>query len=77
MRKDQLRGTPAAFCKTKIDDFRASSTLSTLLTWSLRKDQLRGTAATLCTIKIDFFDVELFDGMVEEAIDEGPARRDI
>ena len=24
-----------------------------------------------------FFDVELFDDMVEEAIDEGPARRDI
>ena len=54
--------------------------MSSLITWlrrPLRKDQLRGTAAALCTTKIDFFDVELFDDMVEEAIDEGPARRDI
>ena len=36
----------AAFCTTKIDDFRASSTLSSLTTWlrrPLRKDQLGGT----------------------------------
>ena len=41
----------AAFCTTKIDDFRASSMLSSLTTWSthsskrmpLRKDQLGGT----------------------------------
>ena len=41
----------AAFCTTKIGDFRASSTLSSLTTWStysskrrpLRKDQLGGT----------------------------------
>ena len=46
MRKDQLRGTAAAFFTTKIDDFRASSTLSSLTTWlrrPLRKDQLGGT----------------------------------
>ena len=46
MRKDQLRGTAAALCTTKIDDFRASSTLSSLTTWlrrPLRKDQLVGT----------------------------------
>ena len=48
----------AAFCTTKIDNFRASSTLSSLTTWlrrPLRKDQLRGTAAALCTTKIDDF----------------------
>ena len=36
----------AAFCTTKIDNFRASSTLSSLTTWlrrPLRKDQLGGT----------------------------------
>ena len=48
----------AAFCTTKIDDFRTSSTLSSLTTWlrrPLRKDQLRGTVAALCTTKIDDF----------------------
>ena len=58
--KDQLRGTAAALCTTKIDDFRASSTLSSLTTWlrrPLRKDQLRGTAAAFCTTKIDDFRV--------------------
>jgi len=42
----------AAFCTTKIGDFRTSSTLSSLTTWlrrPLRKDQLRGTAADFCT----------------------------
>ena len=42
----------AAFCTTKIGDFRTSSTLSSLTTWlrrPLRKDQLRGTAAAFCT----------------------------
>ena len=48
----------AAFCTTKIDDFRASLTLSSLMTWlrrPLKKDQLRGTAAALCATKIDDF----------------------
>ena len=50
--EDQLGGTAPAFCTTKIDDFRASSTLSSLTTWlrrPLRKDQLFGD---LCTTKI-------------------------
>ena len=48
----------AAFCTTKIGDFRTSSTLSSLMTWlrrPLRKYQLRGTATALCTTKIDDF----------------------
>ena len=52
----------AAFCTTKIDDFRTSSTLSSLTTWlrrPLRKHQLRGTAAAFCTTKIDDFRTSL------------------
>ena len=48
----------AAFCTTKIGDFRTSSTLSSLMTWlrrPLRKYQLRGTATAFCTTKIDDF----------------------
>ena len=48
----------AAFCTTKIGDFRTSSTLSSLMTWlkrPLRKYQFRGTATALCTTKIDDF----------------------
>ena len=48
----------AAFCTTKIGDFRTSSTLSSLMTWlkrPLRKYQLRGTATFLCMTKIDDF----------------------
>merc|ERR1739844_783508 len=48
----------AAFCTTKIDDFRTSLTLSSLTTWlrrPLRKHQLRGTAAAFYTTKIDDF----------------------
>ena len=52
----------AAFCTTKIDDFRASSTLSSLTTWlrrPLRKDQLGGTVAAFSTTKIDDFRASL------------------
>ena len=48
----------AAFCTTKIGDFRTSSTLSSLMTWlrrPLRKEQLGGIAAAFCTTKIDDF----------------------
>ena len=50
-------GAPA-FCTTKIDDSRSSSTLSSLTTWlrrPLRKNQLGGTAAAFCTTKNDDF----------------------
>ena len=48
----------AAFCTTKIGDFRTSSTLSSLMTWlrrPLRKYQLRGTASAFCTTRNDDF----------------------
>ena len=55
----------AALCATKIDDFRASSMLSSLTTWlkrPLRKDQLGGTFKMHCTSLSPFFMIEGGDG---------------
>ena len=48
---DQLGGTGAAFCITKIDVFRASLKLSSLTTW-LRTDMEKGADARTLSAEI-------------------------